>query len=473
MLFCTSQFLYFFLAVFAVYWLLPWPRARVWLLVAASFYFYATWSRPLALLVGVFTFLDYLAGRAIEASQGRRRKLLFLLGLTLNVGLLGYFKYADFFLSSLQQALDAAGTPVSLPVLKLLAPIGLSFYTFEAINYLTDVYRGRLQAERNVANFFLFILFFPHLVAGPIVQARDFLPQVRRPKRWDWLRLGLGLLLFLLGFVKKVVIADRMALFADPVFRDPHLYGTGTLWLATLAYALQVYGDFSGYSDMALGAAHMLGYKLTPNFNLPYLAANIGEFWRRWHISLSTWLRNHIFIPLGGSRGGRWLTARNLLLTMALGGLWHGASWAYVVWGVLHGLMLIGHRVFVSLCEGRRGVTQVLQSRLGTVGRVGFTFLCFCLTLVVFRCSTLATGATMLGRMLRSCAGQDGPLHSRAVWVTVLAVALGHAFALSVGWRMWVLRLPAPVRGLGYATALSVALILAPGQGKAFIYFQF
>src|SRR5262249_4288762 len=168
-----------------------------------------------------------------------------------------------------------------------------------------------------------------------------------------------------------VALADGMAVFADPVFREPRLYGTGTLWLATLAYALQVYGDFSGYSDMALGAAHMLGYKLTPNFNLPYLSANLGEFWRRWHISLSTWLRNHIFIPLGGSRGNRWQTARNLLLTMALGGLWHGASWAYVVWGVLHGLLLIGHRAFASFCEGRRSLSEALCSRPGTVLRVG------------------------------------------------------------------------------------------------------
>jgi alginate O-acetyltransferase complex protein AlgI len=264
-----------------------------------------------------------------------------------------------------------------------------------------------------------------------------------------------------------------MALFADPIFADPACYSSAALWLATLAYALQVYGDFSGYSDMALGAAHMLGYKLTPNFNLPYLAENIAEFWRRWHISLSTWLRQHVFIPLGGSRGGAWRTARNLLVTMALGGLWHGASWTYVVWGLLHGLLLIGHRGFAALCEGRRTVQYVLRSGAGTALRIGVTFFCFCLTLVVFRCTTLGTGATMLGRMLVPCSGWETPLCSRALWLTVLAVVLGHVHALRPVWRHGLERLPAPVRGLGYATALTLALVLAPGPGKAFIYFQF
>ena len=228
----------------------------------------------------------------------------------------------------------------------------------------------------------------------------------------------------------------------------------------------------------------MLGYKLTPNFRLPYLAVNIADFWRRWHVSLSTWLRNHIFIPLGGSRGGRWRTARNVLLTMALGGLWHGANWTYVVWGVLHGVLLIGHRGFASLIQARSsseeshaGVAGLcrafLDSRPGTSLRIGLTFLCFCLTLVVFRCTTLSAGSVMLGRMLWPAAGLATPLLGRAVWLTAAAVALGHVVALRPEWRRWGLRLPGPVRGLGYASALTAALILAPGASKAFIYFQF
>ncbi len=472
MLFCTSQFLGFFAVVLGVYWLLPGPRGRVWFLVAASFWFYAGWSRPLAVLVGAFACLDYRVGLAIDGSGGRRRRAWLLLGIALNVGLLAWFKYADFFLRSLEESLHAAGASVSLPALRLIVPVGLSFYTFEAINYLVDVYRGRLPAERDLGNFLLFILFFPHLVAGPIVPARDFLPQTRRPKRWSWLRLHLGLRLFLLGLLKKLAVADRMALIADPVFADPGAYSGAALWGATLAYALQVYGDFSGYSDMALGAAHLLGYKLAPNFNLPYLAANIADFWRRWHISLSNWLRDHVFIPLGGSRGGRWRTAFNLLLTMTLAGLWHGASWTYAVWGFLHGLLLIGHRCFVVLCEGRAGLRRCLLSGPGTALRTGVTFLCFCLTLVVFRCATLTASATMFGRMLRPCAG-GGISDAPALWLTVAAVVFGHAVAMRPDWRRGLARLPAPVRGLGYASALTLVLVLAPGMGRAFIYFQF
>jgi alginate O-acetyltransferase complex protein AlgI len=474
MLFCTRQFAAFFVIVFAVYWLLPWRRARVWFLVLASVLFYASWSRPLAALVVGFTLLDYLLGLAIQASTApRQRRGLLVLGLALNLGLLGYFKYADFFLRSLEQALHAAGAAASLPMLRLLVPVGLSFYTFEAINYLVDVYRGRLAAEREPGHFLLFILFFPHLVAGPIVQPGHFLPQTHRPKRFSWMRLHLGLRLVLLGVIKKLLIADRMALIADPVFSDPSGYSTGSLWLATLAYALQVYGDFSGYSDIALGCAHMLGYKLALNFNMPYLSANIADFWRRWHISLSTWLRNHLYIPLGGSRGGCWKTARNLLVTMTLGGLWHGANWTYVVWGMLHGLMLLGHRGFVNFCRGRQRLTNWLLSGPGTVLRISFTLLCFCLTLVVFRCSTLLTGSLMLSRMLRLYPVSGIRLHGRGLGVTVAVVALGHAVALRPELGNWARRLPAPVRGLAYASALTMVLVLMPGISKAFIYFQF
>ena len=206
-----------------------------------------------------------------------------------NLSLLCYFKYVNFFLSSLEAALRAAGASTSFPLLKVILPIGVSFYTFEAISYVVDVYRCRIQAERNLANLLLFILFFPHLVAGPIVRARDFLPQIRRTKRWSWLRLQYGVQLFLLGMLKKWALGDRMALYADPIFADPGAYRIGATWLGMIAYALQVYGDFSGYSDMALGAAHMLGYKLCKNFDMPFLSANMSEMWRRWHISLSTW----------------------------------------------------------------------------------------------------------------------------------------------------------------------------------------
>jgi alginate O-acetyltransferase complex protein AlgI len=362
MLFCTQEFAVFFLVVFAVYWLLPWARARVYLLLAASFYFYASWNPWLALLICASTTVDFFLARGIEASHSpRRRKLLLTVNIVGNLSLLCYFKYANFFLASLEQALQAAGYSAAWSPLKIILPVGISFYTFEAISYMVDVFKGRTRAEQNLAHFMLFILFFPHLVAGPIVRGRDFLPQVRRRKHWNWQRMQVGVQLFLMGAVKKLAIADRMAEFADPVFKDPSAFGTWAVWLATIAYALQVYGDFSGYTDMALGCAHLLGYRLTLNFDMPYLSLNITEFWRRWHMSLGSWLRDYLFIPLGGSRGTFRLVCVNLMITMTLCGLWHGPSWNYVAWGAMQGVLLLIHRVFRTFAPTRPGLSHALE----------------------------------------------------------------------------------------------------------------
>jgi alginate O-acetyltransferase complex protein AlgI len=474
MLFCSQPFLLFFAAVFTAYWLLPWHRARVWLLLACSFGFYASWNVWLAGLICVTTAADYTLARLMDrAAAPRRRRLLLVASVAMNLGLLAYFKYVNFFLQSLEEVVRAAGGSASLPLLKVVLPIGISFYTFEAISYTVDVYRRRIAAERNLAHFMLFILFFPHLIAGPIVRARDFLPQVRRPKRWDWARLNLGLQLFLVGMVKKLVIADRLALIVDPVFADPARYDTATLWAATLAWALQVYCDFSGYTDMALGCAHALGYKLAKNFDMPYLAPNIAEFWRRWHISLSSWLRDYLFLPLGGSRGGWWRTSRNLLIVMGLAGLWHGASWPYVVFGLLQGLMLIAHRGFAAWCAARPALAALLQTLPGAAVRVGFTFFCFCLTLVVFRSPTLAAGADMLVGLFRPRGGLGPPISLDYLWCFLAVAAVAHAVGKLGLWRRLVFRLPAPVTGFGYGLGLSLALLLAADSGRAFVYFQF
>jgi alginate O-acetyltransferase complex protein AlgI len=310
-------------------------------------------------------------------------------------------------------------------------------------------------------------------VAGPIVRARDFLPQVRRRKRWDWARLHLGMQFLVMGLFKKLAIADRMALFADPVFANPGAYNTGALWMAALAYAVQVYCDFSGYTDMALGCAHLLGYKLAQNFNLPYLAANITELWRRWHISLSGWLRDYLFIPLGGSRGGRLATWRNLLITMTLAGLWHGAGWNYVTFGLIQGVWLCLHQGFRDWCGGRARLTGLLRSSSGTALRVGLTFTLWCCTLVVFRTPTIPAALTMLQGLTTARAGLGSPMAGRSLWFTVALVALCHALARHGRWQEWLARLPAPVRGFGYATVLTLALVLALDADRAFIYFQF
>jgi alginate O-acetyltransferase complex protein AlgI len=473
-LFCSQSFLLFFTCVFALYWALPGKRARVYLLLAASFAFYASWNRLLAGLICLTTVFDYLLARGMEVSASpRRRRLLLVLSLLVNLGLLVYFKYANFFLRSLEDALRASGASASLPVLSVILPVGISFYTFEAINYTVDVYRRRIPAERNLAHFMLFILFFPHLIAGPIVRARDFLPQVARPKRWDWARMHLGAQLFVLGLFKKLAIADRMALFADAVFADPAAYRSTAVWCAVVAWAVQVYCDFSGYTDMALGTAHLLGYKLAPNFNMPYLSVNISEFWRRWHMSLSGWLRDYLFIPLGGSRGGRWKTYRNLMLTMILGGLWHGASWTFVLWGAAHGGLLVVHRGFREWCDGRPRLTDLLRTVPGTVLRTALTLLAVCFTWVFFRAGSLHGAVTMLGRMVVPATGLRLPMNESGLWPTVAVVALAHcvgAIGLPRSWCRWT---PAPVQGFAFAAAVSLALLLAPQANKAFIYFQF
>jgi alginate O-acetyltransferase complex protein AlgI len=474
MLFCSQEYLLFFVGIFILYWAMPWARARVWLLLLASFYFYASWNKWLALLIGVSTVIDYFLARGIDRwSQPGVRRLLLVLSLVGNLGLLGYFKYANFFLHSLEEGLRSAGASASMPVLQVILPVGISFYTFEAINYVVDVYRRKAPAERDLSHFMLFITFFPHLVAGPIVRARDFLPQIRRPKHWDWARLQLGVEFFLMGLFKKLAIADRMASLADPVFANPSAYQTHTIWLAVFAYALQIYCDFSGYTDMAIGSAHMLGFKLAPNFNMPYLSSSIADFWRRWHMSLSSWLRDYLFIPLGGSRGSQWQTARNLLITMTLGGLWHGATWNFVVWGVVHGLLLIGHRLFRAFACRFPRLEQALHSRLGTAGSVGLTFVTVCVTWVLFRATTFEQAALLYQRMLIPSTGLPTPAPAAGLLYICLLVGLCHWLAYRIWFKRWLRRAPGEAIGVGYCSMLMMALLLAPKSGQAFIYFQF
>jgi alginate O-acetyltransferase complex protein AlgI len=476
MLFCSLPFLGFFLIVFALYWLMPWQRPRVLLLLAASFVFYAAWNHWLALLLVASCVLDYFLALALEkVSAPRWRRLLLLLSLSANLGLLLYFKYANFFLRSLEESAQVFGLALALPVLRVVLPVGISFYTFEAINYVVDVYRGQVRAERSLDRFMLFILFFPHLMAGPIVRARDFLPQTHRPKQWSWLRGHAGVLLILMGVVKKLAIADRMGLFyVDPIFHAPQQYDAAALWIAAVAYAFQVYCDFSGYTDMALGMAHLLGYHLAPNFNLPFLAVNVSDFWRRWHISLSTWIRDYLYIPLGGSRRGRWITYRNLLITMGLAGLWHGANWNCVLFGLIQGAMLAVHSTFRSWCDGWPRLAALLRSGPGTAVRIAVTFFTFFTSLAVFRSEGLTNAVVMLSRMFRWSDGEAHPMLPHGFWLTAAAVLAAHLIGRDLpAWRRRMERIPAPVQGLGFGAVLTLALLLAPQASKAFIYFQF
>jgi alginate O-acetyltransferase complex protein AlgI len=286
--------------------------------------------------------------------------------------------------------------------------------------------------------------------------------------------MELGVQYFLMGMFKKLVIADRLGeYFVKPVFEDPGQYSTTATWLAVIGYALQIYGDFSGYTDMALGTAHLLGYKLAQNFNMPYFATNISEFWRRWHISLSSWLRDYLFIPLGGSRGSNWQTNRNLMITMALGGLWHGASWTFIVWGLLHGLFLIVHRGFRAFCKTKPRLDYVLQSIPGTVLCGLLTFLSVCVGWVFFGSKTFTGAAMILHRLVVPHAGQGVLIAKSSLWATIVVVILCHFITQRGWWNKLAPRLPGPALGFGYAVLLSLTLVLAPDTGKAFIYFQF
>jgi D-alanyl-lipoteichoic acid acyltransferase DltB (MBOAT superfamily) len=406
--------------------------------------------------------------------QKLRRAIMFS-SIGMNLGILCYFKYRGFFLNELYEALVKLGYQpgfVPLDPLSIIVPFGISFYTFEAISYAVDVYTRKIEPETSLPRFLLFILFFPHLVAGPIVRAGDFLRQTRRPKRWNWLRVQVGVQLFLIGAFKKMAIADRMAMFCDPVLSNPEAYNSVAMWFAVLAYAVRIYCDFSGYSDMAIGAAHLLGYKLTMNFNMPYLAVNVSDFWRRWHISLSTWLRDYVFIPLGGSRGSRWQNYRNLMITMTLGGLWHGAAWGYVVWGIAHGALLVIHKQFQYYCHDKPRLTAFLETAWGTGLRIFITFFCVSMCWVLFQ-PELGQALTVFHKLFYIQPGLRLDLSNQSLWATVIFLWACQWLVRSGLWAKIYPRLPAPVLGVGYAICLCTALVLAPANSSSFIYFQF
>lgn len=465
MLFQTFKFFVFFAIVFGVYWWLTNHRRRLAWLLFASCVFYMSWNPWLISLILLSASVDYLVALKLEnITAPRTRRLLLILSISFNLGLLGFFKYANFFLESARDLGELIGVVFDPPLLDVILPLGISFYTFETISYIVDVYQGRTKPVRNPLDYALYIMFFPHLIAGPIVRPRDFLPQLQREKRFSWARLQLGVQFFLLGLFKKAALADFFATLSDPVFKEPALYSSAAVWLGVLAYAAQIYCDFSGYSDMAVGTAHMFGFKLPNNFNMPYFAANITEFWRRWHISLSSWLRDYLYVPLGGNRHGTWATYRNLLLTMLLGGLWHGANWTFVAWGLYHGLLLALHRAWPW--KDRLAILRPLS--------IASTFLCVSIGWVFFRAQSFADAGTILGRMAWPT---DGSILGRQTillaWAALALIFLGHLVGTWVKASPLWPRIPAPVMGAALACFLILALLLMREDGSAFIYFQF
>jgi alginate O-acetyltransferase complex protein AlgI len=470
--FNSIEFVVFFFAVTTTFFLLP-HRHRWLLLMLTSCFFYMRWNASYIILLLIASTIDYAAAIIIDGTtEVRKRKIALATSMISNLGILFTFKYWTFFHQSMAELFGQLGVHYAIPKLNVLLPVGISFYTFQAMSYTIDVYRKDLAPERHFGRFILFITFFPQLVAGPIERATHLLPQFLTEKKWDWGRVASGLQLMMWGLFKKTVVGDRLALYVDAVYNNTAHHQGLTYLLATYAFAFQIYCDFSGYSDIAVGAAQVLGFDLQRNFSRPYWSKTITEFWRRWHISLSTWLRDYLYIPLGGNRGGTFFTYRNLLITMVLGGLWHGASWNFVIWGTLQGVMLALSRATLPLRDAfwrKLGA----PSWLIDFGRIVVTFHLVCLSWVFFRANTLSDAITVIRGVFEP-------------WTDVYLTGLpsGALFALFLlvvqvvqeRWgsvRALLAPRPIPVRWLAwYGLALAVVLF-GNEAGVQFIYFQF
>ncbi|HSI11037.1 MAG TPA: MBOAT family O-acyltransferase [Chthoniobacter sp.] len=467
MLFHSFAFFLFFLVTFAGYWALKDPRQRKGWLVIASCVFYGTWNPWLVFLILFTAAVDYLVAlRLMTTESPSTRRALLALSISISLTLLVFFKYARFLASSTIFGLNLFGAHLPSPTWEIVLPLGISFYTFETISYVVDVYRRRVAAATNILDYALYILFFPHLIAGPIIRPSFFLPQTQTAKHFDWARLQLGAQYFLRGLFKKAVLADHLAAIVDPVFAAPATYSTSMIWLAVPCYAVQVYCDFSGYSDMAVGAAHAFGYKLPINFNLPYFSESVGEFWRRWHITLSTWLRDYVYIPLGGSRGSSARTYGNLILTLVICGLWHGAAWNFVVFGLYHGVILSLERALP--------LPAVLARRSLLPLRIAWTFLLLCAGLVIFRAHALSDAWLMWRRAVSTSEGQHLPQELVALGLVALALVFaGHLFGHFGDAKRWLERIPPAAMGFGMAGVFLLIMFLMPQDSAPFTYFQF
>ena len=466
MLFPTIEFAIFFPIVLGLSWLLM-PRQPLWkpFIVVASYVFYAAADPRFCLLLGGITVGNQIAAQLIRATSNEQRaKWICGIAVALDLLVLGVFKYYAFFVTDVSDVLDSIALGMPLPLLTIALPIGVSFFTFQAITYVVDVKRGDAEPA-SLLDAAIYLSFFPHLVAGPIVRASEFLPQLRTPRDPHRVAVGAGLLLIGLGLVKKVLIADMLAReIVDPVFGVPEAYFAPDALLATLAYATQIYCDFSGYTDIAIGLALLLGFVFPQNFRSPYRATGFRDFWRRWHMTLSRFLRDYLYIPLGGSRGQtRWFTYRNLMITMVLGGLWHGAAWTFVLWGAFHGAMLVSEHAL----DGRLGRhTPVWLRWLGT-----FALVCF--GWILFRSPDLDVFWAFLGQFV-----DWGPATLWSVPV-VLAVAVVIGLQLLPPRPLELLQLRIErLRPIALAVALAAVILVVgatvPSQGvPPFIYFQF
>jgi alginate O-acetyltransferase complex protein AlgI len=466
MIFTEARFFLFFAVVFAVHWALSSNRLRKCWLLLASYVFYGAWDWRFLGLLWLSTLVDFCVGIQIGKHEDpRRRRAWLLVSLVTQLGLLGFFKYYGFFAESAADFLGLLGFEAHPATLRVILPWGISFYTFQTMSYTLDVYRRSVKPVKDLLEFATFVAFFPQLVAGPIVRAVEFLPQLEKRREWHkHVDVRACLALFLIGYLKKSVLADQVAMAIDPVFQDPARWNVWGTWLAMMMYSIQIYGDFSGYTDMAIASAGLLGYRLPINFYYPYLATNIAQFWQRWHISLTTWIRDYVFVSIDKATQGAGRPL-NTIFTFTLVGFWHGASWNFVVFGLLHGVYLVLYGLWTKLVPRRpRGPLPAILGNLVTMVSLG-------VSLVLFRCPTWEQAMTMLGIAF----GLHAPgADAISIWWFVLLLV-----CLAVHWlnyktedRPRLARVPDWAYALGYGAAWALVVPWAAGY-KPFIYFQF
>jgi len=476
MVFSSYVFWCFFAIVISLYYVLP-HRWQNRMLLVASYIFYGWWDYRFVALMFATTLVDFYVAQRIDDSETQKtRKRWLLVSIVMNLGLLATLKYFNFFIENAQGLLHTMGFEISPWTLQVILPVGISFYTFEEMSYCIDVYRRELKASRNFVDFAVFIAFFPHLVAGPILRPSKLLSQFQHPRVWKTDYFAEGLYLVLTGLFKKIVIADNMAPIADYVFlADPNTLTGPECMVGIYAFAFQIYGDFSGYSSIAQGVAKWLGFDLMHNFMMPYFATSPSDFWRRWHISLSQWLRDYLYIPLGGNRGSGWRTYRNLILTMVLGGLWHGAAWTFVLWGLFHGVLLAAVRWFN---EPEAGEAPVKESKkmplLYRLGAMALMFHLVCFGWLLFRAETLTQAWIMTTQLFTNVELTPfAKVNFSQILFFVLPLMLVEFWIYLQDDMLALTRVNWMRRGAAYAYCAAMMLLFAPEIAHEFIYFQF
>ncbi len=476
MLFNSLQFFLFFVIVTTAYFIIR-HKYRWFLLLASSCYFYMAFVPVYILILGFTIVIDYVAGIYLEASKGKKRKRFLVASLVANIGVLAVFKYYNFLNGNITALLYGAGYQNPIPYLSILLPIGLSFHTFQAMSYTIEVYRGNQKAERNFGIYALYVMFYPQLVAGPIERPQNLLQQFYEKHEFDYDRVVQGLKMMLWGFFKKLVIADRLAIYVNVVYDNPGQHSGITLIMATIFFAVQIYCDFSGYSEIAIGAARVMGFKLMTNFNRPYFARDIAEFWKRWHISLSTWFKDYLYISLGGNRVSipRWYF--NLFFVFLISGLWHGANWTFIIWGAINGAYLVFAIIFKNTSNKFNAATGLNKlPRLKHFLQIATTFLLVCFSWIFFRANNLADAFVIIKKMTTL----QGSLYYDNISMLLYSfVAIAFLFLAESKVEYFRGNISlfnssnSLVRNLSYAAVIIMILLLGVFDGGQFIYFQF